>query len=191
MHIELREIQRRVGSTFMYVTHDQEEALVMSDRVVLMNNGAIVQEGTPRDVYRRPATLFAATFLGEANLFRGPASTEAHSSGAVISEGPLTIAAAGGSLDGATHSWACVRPERISIHPSQNPPGGGENRATGSVSSIVFLGSVVRIGVNVGDREIEVEHRDDDLIQSLQLGTPVEVSWSASDAVLIGEDEPR
>ncbi len=68
MQVELREIQRRVGSTFIYVTHDQTEALVMSDQVILMNLGEVVQQGPPREVYDRPTALFSATFLGEANL---------------------------------------------------------------------------------------------------------------------------
>ena len=120
MHVELREIQRRVGSTFVYVTHDQEEALVLCDRVVLMSNGRVVQDGPPRDVYQRPRTLFAATFLGEANLFE--AADVARDGDRVLAEaGGIRFAmrSGGGTPDGAR--TVCLRPERIVVATS----GGG------------------------------------------------------------------
>ena len=71
MQLELRTIQRKLGATFLYVTHDQTEALVMSDRIAIMNQGRIIQEGTPREIYTRPASVFASAFIGETNLVRG------------------------------------------------------------------------------------------------------------------------
>ncbi len=155
MHIELREIQRRIGSTFVYVTHDQEEALVMSDRIVLMESGAIVQQGSPEEVYKQPATLFASQFLGEANLFRARARTE---------EGRLVLDTDDFLLevddDGAISSndvWVSLRPERITLSRDGAGEAAPTNSVTGTVAKVIFLGSIVRYVVEVGSHTMLVE----------------------------------
>ena len=99
MQVELKSIQRDVGITFLFVTHDQEEALTMSDRVAVFNNGRIEQVGSPRDVYERPATAFVAGFVGTSNLLQGQAARELVGKDGVFSVRPekIRVAAADAS----------------------------------------------------------------------------------------------
>jgi putative spermidine/putrescine transport system ATP-binding protein len=122
MQIELKAIQQQVGITFIYVTHDQEEALTMSDRLAVFSAGRIEQVGSPADVYERPTTPFVAGFVGTSNLLRGEVAR------AVIgSEGLYT-----------------VRPEKIRIGTPESPVGEDEGSATGRIRDVVYLGSDTR-----------------------------------------------
>src|SRR5690606_30971055 len=118
---EIRSLQRRLGLTTIFVTHDQEEALAISDRMVIMNNGEIQQVGTPSDLYENPVNLFVADFLGKMNFFNG--STE--SPGRFIADGNLAF-----TVNGVSTSTKCigVRPERISL---RDAPCVGENAVRG------------------------------------------------------------
>ena len=184
MHIELREIQRRIGSTFVYVTHDQEEALVMSDRVVLMERGRIVQEGPPPDVYNTPRTLFAARFLGEANLFCGRAAGD----GVIVAEDGLRLAVAEPErVPRDADAWVCVRPERIEIAADEHEGEARVNRARGTVTKVIFLGSLVRYTVAAVGREILVERPAGDGMPPFREGDRVTVTWKADAGVLVSE----
>jgi spermidine/putrescine transport system ATP-binding protein len=176
MHIELREIQRRIGSTFVYVTHDQEEALVMSDRIVLMDGGRIIQQGPPREVYDRPTTFFAATFLGEANLFAG--TTRRLDGSVVVDAGPGLVMSLGSGAEAATGTSVriCVRPERITIGPGALPLETRPNTANGIVGKVIFLGSIVRYGVAVDGAELLVERPAAESAPLVE-GDAVHVSW--------------
>ena len=122
MQIELKEIQKEVGITFIYVTHDQEEALTMSDRLAVFNRGRIEQVGTPADVYEHPDTPFVAGFVGTSNLLKGDAAR------AVIGrDGTFT-----------------VRPEKIRLGDPAETPGADEHSALGTVREVVYLGSDTR-----------------------------------------------
>ncbi len=187
MHVELREIQRRVGSTFVYVTHDQEEALVLSDRVVLMSNGRVVQDGPPRDVYQRPRTLFAATFLGEANLFE--AADVTRDGDRVLAEaGGIRFAmrSGGGTPDGAR--TVCLRPERIVVSAAGGGAATDVNVAAGTVERVTFLGPLVRYAVRVGDREVLVERPAGEGAPPHDEGDAVELRWDDEAAVLVAAD---
>ncbi len=122
MQIELKSIQHQVGITFIYVTHDQEEALTMSDRIAVFNKGLIEQVGTPADVYERPATRFVAGFVGTSNLLTGPAAERI-----IGSAGTFT-----------------VRPEKIRLTAPEAPTDGNETSATGRIRDVVYLGSETR-----------------------------------------------
>ena len=122
MQIELKTIQREVAITFIYVTHDQEEALTMSDRIAVFNHGRIEQVGSPADVYERPATAFVAGFVGTSNLLAGPAAR------AVL------------GTDG-THT---VRPEKIRLGAPNGAVGDDEAAALGMISEVIYLGSDTR-----------------------------------------------
>jgi len=142
MRFELVQLQRRLGRTSIYVTHDQGEAMAMSDRIILMNAGRIVQEGTPRELYDRPACRFAAEFVGSANLL---AAEVAHHGGghATVTAGGLTLRASGtghGSL-------VCIRPENVEI--VSDP--GGENVFPATVRRVSFLGASLHCEIAVGD----------------------------------------
>jgi putative spermidine/putrescine transport system ATP-binding protein len=125
MQLELKQIQQQVGITFIYVTHDQEEALTMSDRIAVFNAGRIEQVGTPADVYERPATRFVAGFVGTSNLLRGEAARRI-----VGSDGTFT-----------------VRPEKIRIAEPGERPGGDEVSAPGRIRQVVYLGPDTRYHV--------------------------------------------
>jgi spermidine/putrescine transport system ATP-binding protein len=149
MQFELKRIQREVGITFVYVTHDQEEALTMSDRIAVMNGGRVEQIGTPVDIYARPASVFVAGFIGQANLWPcrviGTAAPSADGSpGFDVEVLGTTMASACGDVRieiGGT-ATLMVRPERVRIT-TEEPAGDGAVRAT--VSDLTFQGPLVRL----------------------------------------------
>ena len=111
MQLELRRIQEQLGTTFLYVTHDQEEALTMSDRIMLMNEGAIVQEGAPAEIYQQPRSVFVSHFIGEANLLHGKVLDTADGVTRVRVAG-LELVAPAGDLRSGEGAVISVRPER-------------------------------------------------------------------------------
>jgi putative spermidine/putrescine transport system ATP-binding protein len=127
MQVELKAIQRAVGITFVLVTHDQEEALTLSDRIAVLDRGRIEQVGSPADVYERPATAFVAGFVGTSNLLAPDAAR------AVLGREVLVS----------------VRPEKIRLAPEQQRPGDGEHSALGTVREVVYAGSGTRFVVDL------------------------------------------
>jgi len=134
LRLELKRIQRELGVTTVYVTHDQAEALAVSDRVAVLNDGRVEQVGEPAALYRRPETRFVAEFLGENNCFDGVASG-GETRGSTVSVGDATFRVAG-SHDGAV--TICVRPESIAV-------GGSTNAFEATVSAVEFLGDAYRV----------------------------------------------
>ena len=150
LQVELKRIQREVGITFVYVTHDQEEALTMSDRIAVMNRGKVEQVGTPEDVYERPATTFVAGFIGVSNLM--PA-TVAGPDEVRLDQGPIVKARMDGLAPGE-RCYAVVRPEKLQIEPfeaSGTPSANGAPRVEGVVESSLYLGTATQIAVDLGD----------------------------------------
>ncbi|RCG33033.1 ABC transporter ATP-binding protein [Sphaerisporangium album] len=128
MQVELKELQRRVGITFLFVTHDQEEALTMSDRVAVFDQGRIEQVGTPAEVYERPSTVFVAGFVGTSNLISGEAAE------AVLGR-PGTFS---------------VRPEKLRLVLDLDAPvGDGDHSATGRIAEVVYAGAATRFVVDL------------------------------------------
>jgi len=150
LQIELKRIQREVGITFVYVTHDQEEALTMSDRIAVMDRGRVEQVGSPEEVYDRPSTTFVAGFIGVSNLM--PARVV--SAGEVrLEQGPVVSATTSGLPPGA-RCHAVVRPEKLcidEIEASGAPLGDGLPRVEGIVESSVYLGTATQIVVDLGE----------------------------------------
>jgi ABC-type Fe3+/spermidine/putrescine transport system ATPase subunit len=188
MQVEVKGVQRRLGIATVFVTHDQEEALVLSDRIAVMNAGRIVQIGTPEDLYRRPATRFVAEFVGETNLFRGRAG--------VVSGGSVEVRLESGALmrasltpgDRSIHYGAdlalIVRPDR----PRRLMPGDtGQNRVAGIVVEAVYLGEAIRYRVAL-ETGGELTLRRPAAGERLAAGTRLELGWDAADmtAVLWG-----
>ncbi|HEY7483717.1 MAG TPA: ABC transporter ATP-binding protein [Streptosporangiaceae bacterium] len=147
MQVELKRIQREVGITFVYVTHDQGEALTMSDRIAVMNDGLIEQLGSPREIYEHPATRFVAGFIGTSNLLSGTV-TDIVGPNAVIQSGPEeriivpvngSAVADGGSLE------VTVRPEKIEI--CIDKPAGDGCVVQGTVTEVVYLGTSTNYSV--------------------------------------------
>jgi len=146
LQIELKSIQREIGITFVYVTHDQEEALTMSDRLAVMADGRVEQLGTPREVYEHPRTPFVADFLGVSNLMR------AHAIGAgEVEVGGVRLRAARGEQPGTGVVRLTIRPERVRISAAGET---GENCVPATIERFVYLGSTTQVFVVLpgGDR---------------------------------------
>jgi spermidine/putrescine transport system ATP-binding protein len=130
LQAELKRIQQTLGITFVYVTHDQDEALTMSDRVAVMRHGRVQQCGEPRELYERPATAFVANFLGASNLI------PVHAAPGRLTLGDFTLGAPGnGAVTG--EALAMIRPERVRLEPHGSP---GDNRVPGMVEEVVYMG---------------------------------------------------
>ncbi|WP_422026357.1 ABC transporter ATP-binding protein [Roseovarius sp.] len=167
MQFELRRIQREIGITTILVTHDQEEALTLSDRIGILRDGRLVQAGPPREVYDAPADLFAATFLGEANILPGVGA------GLVAPEG----AAPGAVL--------AVRPEAIAMTRTE-PEGAGLSRCAGVLERRVFAGAMATCLVRREDGgEMKVVSRDQDIPAGLAEGELVWLSWPVEKTLVI------
>ncbi|MCW2941109.1 MAG: transporter ATP-binding protein [Actinomycetia bacterium] len=147
MQVELKRIQREVGITFVFVTHDQGEALTMSDRIAVMSNGVVEQLGTPREIYERPATKFVAGFIGTSNLLSGTVS-EVIDGHAVIAYGPeerVLVAVQNGQVIAGSEVELTVRPEKMEL--SANAPHGTDCAVRGTVTEVVYLGTSTNYNV--------------------------------------------
>ena len=142
MQLELKRIQREVGITFVYVTHDQEEALTMSDRLVVMNAGRIEQLGNPRELYEHPATRFVANFIGTSNILTGRLERRGDD-WALAGLGPdqrVLVAEAGAGREGQEVELA-VRPEKIVLRTEHDPPAPGRSALRVKITEVVYLGT--------------------------------------------------
>jgi spermidine/putrescine transport system ATP-binding protein len=150
LQIELKTLQQEVGITFLYVTHDQEEALTMSDRLAVMNGGRVEQIGAPQDVYEDPETLFVADFLGVSNLMdaTGRGSVDGRCR---VRIGRFELDAGGGPSDVLGPAKLVIRPERVELEPHEADS--GPNRLPGMVERVVYVGSAVRVLVRVATGE--------------------------------------
>jgi spermidine/putrescine transport system ATP-binding protein len=184
MQVELKQLQRRLGMTFLYVTHDQEEALTMSDRIAVMNGGRIEQIGSPVDIYCRPRTRFVAGFVGETNLLAG---TVGPGVGALSVEGEqLRIPRTEGLIEGRT-AFLSIRPEMIRVRQEGAPAAGGAVSVPGSVEETIFVGPVWKTIVRLpfGARVIASEPpRSEGRVAP---GTAVRVEWAVESAVVLAE----
>jgi putative spermidine/putrescine transport system ATP-binding protein len=172
MQIELKAIQTQVGITFVYVTHDQEEALVMSDRIAVFNRGRIEQVGTPADIYEHPATTFVAGFVGTSNLLTGDAAR------AVIgSNGTFT-----------------VRPEKIRLADLSESAGADEHAAPGTVRQVVYLGSDTRYIVALdagGELVVTEQNLETSSMEALAAeGRKVRLIWKREHVLSLASGQP-
>jgi spermidine/putrescine transport system ATP-binding protein len=150
LQIELKTLQQEVGITFLYVTHDQEEALTMSDRLAVMNNGRIEQIGAPREVYEDPQTLFVADFLGVSNLMSCLGMGERNGSCQVEMEAFPFAASGGGVVTGPAK--VVIRPERVELEPHGAPS--GPNRMPGMVERVVYVGPGIQVIVRAATGDV-------------------------------------
>jgi spermidine/putrescine transport system ATP-binding protein len=149
LQLELRAVQREVGITFVYVTHDQEEALTMSDRIAVLAEGRVEQVGAPTEIYSAPATTFVAGFLGAANIFDADV---------LETSGATAVCAAfgtrlGAAVDGSTppgEAAIVIRPERIVLQNAGDAIAEAHNAIRGTVAEVVYLGSSTQVHVDVG-----------------------------------------
>jgi len=147
LQVELKALQERVGITFLYVTHDQEEALTMSDRLAVMSNGRIAQLGAPREVYEEPADAYVADFLGVSNLMEATVVTPGDAAAPCrLKVGDFELTAECGRLDATGAVKLAIRPERVHLKGYEET---GENRVPGMVERVVFLGSATQVFVRL------------------------------------------
>jgi spermidine/putrescine transport system ATP-binding protein len=189
LQVELERIQRDVGITFVYVTHDQEEALTMSDRIAVMNRGRVEQIATPEEVYNRPATTFVAGFIGVSNLM--PATvTGSHE--VKLDEGS-TIATPTDGFSPGDRCHAVVRPEKLRVETggNGNGPQGDLPRVEGVVTSSLYLGTATQIAVDLGEgvrMTVLVPNADEAERQQLPGGgARVGLSWEPEHMHLVRE----
>jgi len=184
MRAELKAIQRKTGVTFVYITHDQGEALTMSDRIAVMRAGRIEQVGTGDDVYARPDTPFVATFLGEQNLLRG--RIQRIDSGLALVDTPAGLMAGRmhGSLTAGQPAMLMVRPERM----APGPGGDDRNRVSGKVIRRDLEGPFLTLLVMAGEQTVTVHRPNDGSVAALP-GDPVELSFRPEDAVVMAPGE--
>jgi len=184
LQVELKEIHRELGSTFLYVTHDQEEAMSMSDRVVVMNAGRIVQIGTPIEVYRKPTSLFVASFVGTSNLWKGTVVEVSSNATVVDVDGRELHARRSPDVSPGETVWILVRPESLSLRPPSHSDIAG---LPGRVADVTFIGSVVHYRVDVGDHTIVATRTPEDG-RLLAEGEAVVASWNPIDALVLREE---
>jgi spermidine/putrescine transport system ATP-binding protein len=180
MQLELKELQERVGITFIYVTHDQEEALTMSDRIGVMDHGALLQVGTPQEIYERPRTRFIADFIGETNFLDG--TVEA--TGLVKLPNGMLVMAETHSAPG-TEVTLTLRPEKVYLYPTDHPPSDSHNAIAGTVRRRVYMGSVIRYVVDLGFASITVAHENAPGVHVFTEGDPVLTLFDQSSAAAL------
>jgi spermidine/putrescine transport system ATP-binding protein len=191
LQVELKDIHRELQGTFVYVTHDQEEAMSMSDRVVVMRDGEIVQMGDPVELYRSPTSLFVASFVGSPNVWPGTV--------AAVEDGRVVVAV-GDRRCAAGSPIAPVRPgdrvalvlraEVLTLALGRAPDVGPSLSAVeGTVADVRFVGAVVSYRIDLGDRQLTVSRPSQTEI--LAEGDPVTVTWNPRDAILLSADEER
>ena len=146
LQVELKQLQAQVGITFVYVTHDQEEALTMSDRIAVINHGRIEQAASPKDLYEEPANAFVADFLGVSNLMDAAVSGPASVGARVSLSDSFTVDVTRGDVGLRGPVKIVIRPERINVEPADSQ---GSNRVPGLISNIVYLGSSLQLAIQL------------------------------------------
>jgi spermidine/putrescine transport system ATP-binding protein len=173
LQIELKALQEQVGVTFVYVTHDQEEALTMADRLAVMSEGRVEQVGTPREVYEEPASAYVADFLGVSNLLDAEALGETPDGRCRLRAGDLELLASHGHVSARGRVKVVVRPERVRV---EGPERSGENHLPGRIERVVYAGAISQLVVTL-DRgaPIQCMLANDGADSTFERGTPVSV----------------
>ncbi|HEX2267024.1 MAG TPA: ABC transporter ATP-binding protein, partial [Actinomycetota bacterium] len=192
MQQELKKLQERVGISFLYVTHDQEEALTLSDRLAVMSDGRILQEGTPDQIYERPTSRFVADFIGQSNFFSGTVKR--------TDEGHVVVDASGLILRCSPTPWSrpgtsvlvSIRPEKIRpASPNAMTADDRVNVVTGRLARRTYLGDLVRYQVELpGGVELMVQRQNErgDPASAWVVGSDVDIAWDAESAALLPDE---
>jgi spermidine/putrescine transport system ATP-binding protein len=193
LQLELKDIQREVGITFVYVTHDQEEALTMSDRIAVMNNGVIEQLDVPEAVYERPRTTFVAGFIGVSNLMPGRVVSTDGTRAELALDAGVTVTTASGGASPGERCHAVVRPEKLELRRLDEPSDDGRPSVEGVIESGLYLGTATQVVVRLEDgtaMTVLVPNRDEAERQRLPgAGARVRLAWG-NEHIHIVRDEP-
>jgi len=179
VRVEIRELQHKLGITTVMVTHDQEEALIMADRLVVMSEGQVRQVGTQRDLYERPADRFVAGFVGRSNLLAG----KVIGPGRFETEAGITIACSDGALG---PGMIALRPERLALGPAA---AGLDNKLSGTVELVSYLGASIDVHVRVSTKDrvvVSLPNRMDGTLP--KEGDRIDVGWPATAGVVLAEE---
>jgi putative spermidine/putrescine transport system ATP-binding protein len=185
LQLEIKRVHREVGITFVYVTHDQEEALALSDRIAVFNRGRIEQVGDARELYDRPRTLFVAEFVGESNRLRG--YYERNGSGGILRqrEIKLRVPEATGKLTDGGEAVLVVRPEHVSVLEPAEGSDRHENRLDGTVVDVMYLGSSRKVEVRLPDGHTVIAREQPERWRPVAHGDRVNVCFSCRESVLL------
>lgn len=183
MQLELKRLQKKLNITFIYVTHDQEEALTMSDRIAVMHDGIVDQLATPIDIYEHPATRFVATFIGETNIYDGCVTSITDGVATITLENGAVKVACDDSFSILEYATVSVRPEKMRF--SKTPVDGFELVA--QVKDYVYVGSVLKCIVSLPNgNELKIERLAGQELPAI--GSKIYPYWNEADAVLIHND---
>ncbi|MGN6142778.1 MAG: ABC transporter ATP-binding protein [Mesorhizobium sp.] len=177
---EIRSIQKELGITTIFVTHDQEEALSISDRIAVMYGGKAEQVGAPFEIYNRPATRFVANFVGTLNVLEGTVTDASAGTVRVASQDVALKGKLDGSRTGDTLSLA-LRPEAIAL--GARP--GHDSKLAGEIADVHFLGSVIRVRVGVGGKQISLDTFNNSSTPPPVVGDKTEISFSSGDVLVL------
>ncbi|MGJ4917781.1 ABC transporter ATP-binding protein [Bradyrhizobium oligotrophicum] len=182
MQLDIRDLHRRLGLTIVFVTHDQDEALTMSDRIAVFNHGRIEQIGTPREIYELPRTPFVAEFIGETNLLSCKVAEQAGEAMRLTTDSGLTLSAHAGAdrVDGGKVQVS-IRPEAIRIN---DHAAATANRLTARIMDAVYFGDHMRLVATVGAQRLII--KGDRAGQAAEVGSEVALSFAASDVWVVG-----
>jgi putative spermidine/putrescine transport system ATP-binding protein len=183
MQLEIKHIQQRLGLTVIYVTHDQEEALVMSDRIAVMRVGRLEQVGSPDDLYERPASRFVAEFIGESNVLAGTVTAAASADTALALAGGATVR--GPAVPGARPgdgAMLVVRPERM-LFIDDAPE--GWNRLAGTVDEVIYVGETTKYVVTAGEETLRVKQQNRVGVPRYKVGDRVSIGWTVAEGSIL------
>src|SRR3954470_8397706 len=186
MQLELKRIQSTLGTTFVYVTHDQEEALAMSDRIAVMNGGRVEQTGSPREIYERPRTAFVADFIGALNTLelRIDELVGGYSVSRFPARGRIIASVDGGHSVGQTVRVA-VRPEHVQVAAAGSAGSEDGSRLSGTIGELVYLGMYTQFHVDTAAGRIVSHRLADEPAVRLGTGTPVTLSWPSEHSTVL------
>jgi spermidine/putrescine transport system ATP-binding protein len=192
LQIELKRVQAEVGITFVYVTHDQEEALTMSDRIAVMSHGKVEQLGTPEELYERPRTRFVADFIGTTNLLTGAVEAADATAGTALVRltGGDTCVVAGMDMAIGRTVELSVRPESILIKASNGAAPAGPDPIRGSVEQVAYLGGNVQYQVRTNGG-LAITALAPKTVQRLQVGSDVDLVWPPTEALVLAGTAER
>jgi spermidine/putrescine transport system ATP-binding protein len=186
LQLELKAIQQEIGVTFVYVTHDQEEALTMSDRIAVMKDGRIVQVGDPRQIYEEPETAYVADFLGVSNLMDAQASARKAGGESTVTIGDVEVVAARGDVHASGAVKLVIRPERARI---EEQGSAGSNRIPAMVDRTVYVGSTMQVIARLpGGQTIQVLIPNRGGAEAYPQGTPISLFLPPEDLRVLRGD---
>jgi spermidine/putrescine transport system ATP-binding protein len=187
MQLELKRIQHELGTTFVYVTHDQEEALAMSDRIAVMNNGRVEQIGSPREMYEHPRTAFVADFIGSLNALE--LTVDEVVGGFAVAragEGGRVVVPVDASVRAGQAIRVAVRPERVHVAVDASVTGDG-SRLDGTVTQIVYLGMYTQFHCDTRAGRVVSNRLADEQLAPLEVGSQVTLSWGPEHSSVLAE----